>query len=78
MPQQIFQATERSPWQVLEQFPGVQILPLTEPVPQGSIHRLQMAEGTVIPAHIHPCGEYVYVLSSVVETEGSMTYSRRY
>ncbi|MEO0455391.1 MAG: cupin domain-containing protein [Cyanobacteria bacterium P01_A01_bin.114] len=68
MSQQTFQATEQLSWQVLVQFPGTQILPLAEPVPQGSIHRLRMAAGTVIPAHTHPCDEYVYVLSGTVET----------
>ncbi|MEO0535925.1 MAG: cupin domain-containing protein [Cyanobacteria bacterium P01_A01_bin.123] len=70
MAQQTFHPTEKAPWQALTQFPGTQILPLAEPVPQGSIHRLQMAKGTVIPAHTHPCDEYVYVLSGTVETGG--------
>ena len=43
-------------------------MPLAEPVPQGSIHRLQMTEGTLIPVHTHPCDEYVYVLSGTIET----------
>ncbi|MEM9161709.1 MAG: cupin domain-containing protein [Cyanobacteria bacterium P01_F01_bin.4] len=70
MSQQNFQQTEQLPWQVLEQFPGTQILPLAEPIPQGSIHRLRMAAGTVIPTHAHPCDEYVYVLSGTIETGG--------
>ncbi|MEM8809633.1 MAG: cupin domain-containing protein [Cyanobacteria bacterium P01_G01_bin.38] len=68
MSQQTFQETDQVPWQVLEQFPGTQLLPLAEPVLQGSIHRLRMAAGTVIPAHTHPCDEYVYVLAGTVET----------
>lgn len=57
-------------WIELEQLPGTQILPLAEPVPKGSIHRLQMLAGTVIPSHEHPCNEYVYVISGTVETNG--------
>ncbi|MEL6382796.1 MAG: cupin domain-containing protein [Cyanobacteria bacterium J06626_18] len=68
MSQQTFQATGQLPWQALEQFPGTQILSLAEPIPQGSIHRLKMATGTVIPAHTHPCDEYVYVLSGTIVT----------
>lgn len=68
MSQQIFQSTKQAPWLPLDQFPGAQILPLAEPVPQGSIHRLKMAAGTVIPAHNHPCDEYVYVLSGTIST----------
>jgi len=54
----------------LEQFPGAKILSLAEAVPQGSIHRLRMEKGTVIPVHIHPCDEYIYVLNGVIETNG--------
>ncbi|MEM1308187.1 MAG: hypothetical protein AAGF98_01580 [Cyanobacteria bacterium P01_H01_bin.153] len=71
MPQQEFQDLERANWQALTQFPGAQLLPLAEPVPQGSIHRLRMAAGTVIPVHTHPGHEYVYVLSGILETGGA-------
>jgi quercetin dioxygenase-like cupin family protein len=37
-------------------------------VPQGSIHRLRMVAGTVIPVHAHPCDEYVYVLKGTIQT----------
>lgn len=57
-------------WNSLKQFPVTQILPLAEPVPQGSIHRLRMKQGTVIPVHYHPCDEYVYVLEGTIETGG--------
>ena len=70
MAEQIFIDTDTQQWLDLEQFPGTQILPLAEPVPQGSIHRLRMAAGTVIPVHSHPCDEYVYVLNGTVETAG--------
>ena len=68
--QQTFQHTDQLPWQVLDPFPGAQILSLAEPVPHGSIHRLKMAAGTIIPIHTHPCDEYVYVFSGVIETGG--------
>ena len=70
MAEQIFIDTDTQQWLDMEQFPGTQILPLAEPVPQGSIHRLRMAAGTVIPVHCHPCDEYVYVLNGTVETAG--------
>ncbi|WP_373528080.1 cupin domain-containing protein [Nostoc sp.] len=70
MPGQIFINTIEQPWVDLTQFPGTQFLPLAEPVPQGSIHRLKMIAGTTIPVHIHLCDEYVYILAGVVETGG--------
>ncbi len=48
--------------------PGSSISVLAEPVPQGSIHRLKMIAGTVIPPHAHPADEYVYVLAGVLKT----------
>ncbi len=55
----------------LEAFPGASWTVLAEePVPQGSIHRLRMAEGTVIPPHTHPVDEFVYVLNGTIETGG--------
>jgi quercetin dioxygenase-like cupin family protein len=29
-----------------------------------------MTAGTVIPIHYHPCDEYVYVLTGIIETGG--------
>ncbi len=43
---------------------------LAEPVPEGSIYRLQMVAGTVIPVHYYPCDECVYVLDGTIETAG--------
>jgi quercetin dioxygenase-like cupin family protein len=69
MLKQKFTDTNTQSWENLEQFPGTQILPLAEPIPQGSIHRLRMQKGTVIPVHYHPCDEYVYVLEGIIETD---------
>ncbi|MEA5502435.1 cupin domain-containing protein [Halotia wernerae UHCC 0503] len=71
MLEQIFINTIDQRWIDLTQFPGTQFLPLAEPVPQGSIHRLNMSAGTIIPIHIHSCNEYVYVLAGEVETGGT-------
>ncbi len=68
MSEQKFINANTQSWHELEQFPGTQILPLAEPVPQGSIHRLRMKKGTVIPVHYHPCDEYVYVLDGIIKT----------
>ena len=71
MTKQTFIDTKNQQWLDLEQFPGTQLLPLAEPVPKGSIHRLKMTAGTIIPIHVHPCDEYVYVLSGTIETSGN-------
>ena len=68
MPEQTFIVTHEQPWIDFTQFPGTQILPLAEPVADGSIHRLKLKAGTVIPIHTHPCDEYVYVLKGQVQT----------
>lgn len=68
MKQQTFTSTDKSQWLDLDQFPGAQLLPLAEPVPKGSIHRLRMRQGTTIPIHQHPCSEYVYVLKGRIQT----------
>ncbi len=70
MPESKFINTNLKSWQNLEQFPEIQILPLAEPVSDGSIHRLRMKKGTIIPVHYHPCDEYVYVLEGTIETGG--------
>jgi anti-sigma factor ChrR (cupin superfamily) len=54
----------------LDIFPGASWTVLAEPVEQGSIHRLKMKQGTVIPPHVHPVDEYVYVLSGSLKTGG--------
>jgi anti-sigma factor ChrR (cupin superfamily) len=57
-------------WQTIGFLPGVELLPLAQPVTDGSIHRAKLAAGTMIPAHTHPADEYVLVLSGTIETGG--------
>lgn len=68
MTQQSFTDPHSQQWVDIEQLPGTKIISLAEPVPQGSIHRLRMTAGCVIPVHIHSCDEYVYVLKGIIET----------
>jgi anti-sigma factor ChrR (cupin superfamily) len=68
MPEQSFIETNAQMWQPFDLVPGTFVIPLVEPVPQGSIHKLRMVAGTVIPVHHHPVDEYVYVLSGTVQT----------
>lgn len=75
MQQQSFVETNAIQWSDLEQFPGTQLLPLAEPVPDGSIHLLKMKKGTTIPLHTHPCDEYVFVLKGEIKT-GERTCSQ--
>ncbi|MGB3650497.1 MAG: cupin domain-containing protein [Rivularia sp. (in: cyanobacteria)] len=70
MSQQNFIDTNSQQWEKLQEFPGTEILSLAQPVPQGSIHKLRILAGTVIPVHYHPCDEYVYVLQGTIETGG--------
>jgi hypothetical protein len=57
-------------WLTIDFLPGVELMPLAEPVPEGSIHRARLAAGTTIPAHTHPADEHVLILSGSVETGG--------
>ena len=57
-------------WLAIEALPGVELMPLAEPVPHGSIHRARLAAGTVIPVHTHPADEFVLVASGTIETGG--------
>ena len=57
-------------WITIDFLPGVTLLPLAQPVQDGSIHRTRLVQGTVIPVHTHPADEYVMVLSGTVETGG--------
>lgn len=65
---QTFTDTSRAPWIEIDFLPGVQLLPLSEPVAQGSIHLAHLSAGTIIPAHTHPADEYVYVLDGTIDT----------
>jgi hypothetical protein len=68
--QQTFTLPEDADWVKVASLPGVELLPLAQPVPHGSIHRARLTKGTVIPVHIHPADEFVLVLSGTVETGG--------
>jgi len=57
-------------WLKFEALPGVELMPLAEPVPAGSVHRARLAAGTIIPVHAHPADEFVQVVSGTVETGG--------
>jgi quercetin dioxygenase-like cupin family protein len=57
-------------WVRIDFLPGVELMPLAEPVKDGSIHRARLARGTVIPLHTHPADEFVFVLSGTIETGG--------
>ena len=65
---QTFVDATRAQWSKIDFLPGVDLLPLAEPVPHGSVHLARLAVGTVIPPHIHPGDEFVYVLSGTIET----------
>jgi quercetin dioxygenase-like cupin family protein len=65
---QTFQDLADQHYTDLPLFPGTSWVVMAEPVPQGSIHRLRMKQGTVIPAHTHPCNEYVFVVAGTLKT----------
>jgi quercetin dioxygenase-like cupin family protein len=67
---QTFTTPDDAAWMRIDFLPGVELLSLAQPVPEGSIHRARLAEGTVIPVHTHPADEFVFVLSGIVETGG--------
>jgi len=50
--------------------PGSSLAILAEPVPEGSIHRLKMQAGSIIPPHTHPADEYVVLVSGDLITGG--------
>jgi quercetin dioxygenase-like cupin family protein len=68
--QQTFADFGTGTWLTIGFLPGVELMPLAQPVPEGSIHRARLAAGTIIPVHTHPADEYVLVLSGTVETAG--------
>jgi quercetin dioxygenase-like cupin family protein len=65
---QAFQDLSTQQFSDLPVFPGTSWVVLAEPVPQGSIHRLKMNQGTVIPIHTHPADEHVFVVSGRLKT----------
>jgi quercetin dioxygenase-like cupin family protein len=69
-PTQTFVDRDAAGWVTIDVLPGVTLLPLAQPVQDGSIHRARLAQGTIIPVHTHPADEYVMVLSGTVETGG--------
>ncbi len=70
MTTQTFSSPETGEWLRFDFLPGVELLPLALPVPEGSIHRARLKAGATIPVHTHPADEYVLVLSGTVETGG--------
>jgi quercetin dioxygenase-like cupin family protein len=67
---QIFIESKNQDFENLDIFPGASWSVLDVPVPDGSIHRLKMKEGTRIPPHTHPADEFVYILSGTLKTGG--------
>jgi hypothetical protein len=65
---QTFQDLSTQKFVDLATFPGASWSVLAEPVPQGSIHRLKMKQGTIIPIHTHPVDEYVLIVSGRLKT----------
>jgi len=67
---QTFDDAATTNWRPFEGLPGVSFVSLAEPVPEGSIHRARLSQGTIIPPHTHPVDEYVFVVSGILETSG--------
>jgi quercetin dioxygenase-like cupin family protein len=67
---QVFKDINDQRFEALPAFPGSSISVLSEPLPEGSIHRLKMKINTKIPVHTHPSDEYVYVMSGTLVTNG--------
>lgn len=70
MSDQTFISPSTGEWLRVDILPGVELLPLAQPVTDGSIHKARLAKGTIIPVHTHPADEYVLVLSGTIETGG--------
>jgi len=65
---QTFKDFDEQGFSDLDIFPGASWPVLSEPVSNGSIHRLKMKKGTVIPPHSHPSDEFVYIMSGTAKT----------
>jgi quercetin dioxygenase-like cupin family protein len=68
--QQTFKIPDAGGWMKIDVLPGVELMPLAQPVKDGSIHRARLAQGTVIHVHTHPADEFVLVLTGTIETGG--------
>ena len=69
---QTFKDSKAEDWMRIDLLPGVELMPLAEPVKDGSIHRARLARGTEIPVHTHPADEFVFVLTGSIETGGRL------
>ena len=69
---QAFKDFKADDWMQIDILPGVELMPLAEPVKDGSIHRARLARGTEIPVHTHPADEFVFVLTGTIETGGRL------
>ncbi len=67
---QTFQDSSTQTYKDLAAFPGTSWVVLAEPIAEGSIHRLKMTQGTIIPVHTHPADEHVFVVSGTLKTGG--------
>jgi anti-sigma factor ChrR (cupin superfamily) len=70
MTDQTFTSPQDGSWLKIDFLPGVELLPLAQPVQDGSIHKARLAKGAIIPVHTHPADEFVLVLSGILETGG--------
>jgi quercetin dioxygenase-like cupin family protein len=68
--EQTFRSPDTDGWTTIDFLPGVELMPLAQPVKDGSIHRARLTRGTVIPVHAHPADEFVLVLTGTIETGG--------
>ncbi len=66
--EQTFKDSDEQQFSNLDLFPGTSWSVLTEPVPNGSIHRLKMKKCTTIHPHTHPSDEFVYIISGTAKT----------
>lgn len=70
--EQTFKDISEQDFADLDMFPGASWSVLAAPVSDGSIHRLKMKKGARIPAHTHPCDEFVYVIAGTIKTGGRL------
>ena len=75
---QTFIDRDANGWTMIDFLPGVTLLPLAEPVREGSIHRARLSRGAVIPVHTHPADEYVMVLNGALRSGHILDHTCRY